>query len=98
MTNQPAVQRSTTHPNSEWDAQKWGQIEGRAAGELFLLHSIQRTQEDTRLALPSKLEEAKVEAHTLLTSDNSDDRRAAEYWLAYYAELERYIATAKAGQ
>jgi hypothetical protein len=98
MTNQPAVQRSTAHANSEFDAQSLGQITGRAAGELFLLHSIQGTQEDIRLALPSKIEEAKVEAHTLLTSDNSDDRQAAEYWLAFYAELERHIATAKAGQ
>ena len=96
MTNQPAVQRSTTHANSEWDAQKFGQIGGRAAGELFLLHSIQNTQEDIRLALPSKLEEAKVEAHTLLTSDNADGRQVAEYWLAFYSELERHIA--KAGQ
>jgi hypothetical protein len=93
MTNQP-VQRSTTHANSEFDAQRFGQIGGRAAGELFILHS----KEDTRLALPSKIEEAKAEAHTLLTSANSDDRQAAEYWLAFYAELERHIATAKAGK
>ena len=92
--NQPAVQRSTTHANSEFDAQRFGQIGGRAAGELFLFHSILRTQEDIRLALPSKLEEAKVEALTLLTSDNSDERKVAEYWLAFYAELERHIATA----
>ena len=94
MTNQPALQRSTTHADSEWDAQTSGQIGGRAAGELFLLHSLQRTQEDIRLALPLKLEEAKVEAQALLT--NSDDRQAAEYWLAFYGELEKYIA--KAGQ
>ena len=87
MTNQP-VQRSTTYA-------QMGQIGGRAAGELFLFHSALRTMEDVRLALPSKLEEAKVEAHTLLTSDNSDDRQAAEYWLAFYSELERHIATAK---
>jgi len=98
MKNQPTVQRSTTHANSEFDAQYCGQIGGRAAGELFLSHSILRTKEDIRLALQSKLEEAKVEAHTLLTSDNSDERQAAEYWLAFYAELERHIATAKAGQ
>jgi hypothetical protein len=98
MTNQPAVQRSTTHVNSEFDAQTSGQIGGRAAGELFLLHSIQKTKEGIRLALTSKLEEAKGEARTLLTSDNSDGRQAAEYWLAFYAELERHIAIAKAGQ
>jgi hypothetical protein len=96
MTNQPAVQRSTTHANSELDAQKLGQIGGRAAGELFLLHSIQKTKEDIRLALPPKIEEAKVEAHTFLNSDLPDDRQRAEYWLAFYAELERHIA--KAGQ
>jgi hypothetical protein len=52
--------------------------------------------EDVRLALSSKLEEAKVEARTLLTSDNADGRQVAEYWLAFYSELERHIA--KAGQ
>jgi hypothetical protein len=98
MNNNPAVQRSTTHAKSEWDAQTSGQIGGRAAGERFLLHSIQRTQEDIRLALPLKLEEAKVEAQALLTSDNPDERKVAEYWLAFYTELERHIATAKAGQ
>jgi hypothetical protein len=52
MTNQPAVQRSTPHAKSEWDAQTSGQIGGRAAGEVFVWHSTQKTKEDIRLALP----------------------------------------------
>jgi hypothetical protein len=87
MTNLPAVQRPTTYA-------QMGQIGGRAAGELFLFHFIQKTQEGIRLALQSKLEEAKVEANTLLTSDNSDDRLAAEYWLSFYSERGRHVAKA----
>ena len=64
--------------NTKWNAQASGQTGGRRA----------------RLALLSKIQGAKAEAYNMLASDNLGVREAGEYWLSFYAELERYIAQA----
>jgi hypothetical protein len=93
MTHQIAL------TNSDSEAQYLGTEGGRRAGELFILHSARGTYEDIRRSLVTKIPEAKAEARGwFLTSDDSDDRQRAEYWLAFYAELERYISTSQAGQ
>jgi hypothetical protein len=83
-----------TITDSYSEAQHLGHEGGRRAGELFLFHSARGTHEDIRRSLLAKLPEAKAEARGFLTSDDSDDRQRAEYWLSFYSELERHISNA----
>lgn len=68
---------------------------GRGAAKLFMERADQGTHGEIRLALPERVKAAKLEAQQLLHSGSAADQEAAEFWLAFYSELESGMAGAK---
>jgi hypothetical protein len=83
---------------TNWNAATCGKLGGKRAVDLFIKRFVEGSHADAIAALPGSIERAKVEATAMLTSSDPKERQTAEYWLAFYAELEEAIATANAGR